>query len=99
MFYVFSVYDRTAETYGPLVQQRNEAVAARSFQAAVCGPGEDGQNILSLHPDDFELRIVGTWDETSGELAPIGPNVVLSARVALRLAEPNPEQVTMKGLV
>lgn len=99
MFFLFSVYDRVAQSYGPIVQQRNEAVAARAFQAAVCGPGDGERNLLSDHPDDFELRVLASFDETTGEVVAIGPNLVLSARVALRLSETvDPEQIPMKGL-
>lgn len=90
MFLLFSVYDRVAEMYHPVMQQRNEAVAARSFQASVIA-GDGQENLLASNADDFELRLVGSFDEATGEIVPIGPSLVLSARVALRLRDGSPE--------
>lgn len=59
--YIYSVYDRLAETYGPLNEFQNDRIAKRSFLEAC--KEVDG---FKQHPTDLEIHRIGTFDDESG---------------------------------
>lgn len=62
--YVVSVKDRAAEVFNRpfFVPHRN--VAVRDFTDEVNRAAADNQ--LNKHPDDFDLYILGTFDDNTG---------------------------------
>jgi len=46
-------------------------IATRSFADEVNRPATD--NVLFAHPEDFELHLIGTFDEESGEVESVRP--------------------------
>lgn len=58
---IYSVYDRLAETYGPLTEQQNDKVAARAFREAC--ENVDG---FKQHAKDLEIHRIGTFNDESG---------------------------------
>ena len=67
-FVLISVFDRASKTYGRVVQVASKGVALRSFTDEVNRAAAD--NDLNRHPDDFDLCIVGSFDDSTGDLAP-----------------------------
>lgn len=57
----YSVYDRLAETYGPLNEMINDNVAVRSFKEAC--KNVDG---FKQHPEDLEIHRIGYFNEDTG---------------------------------
>lgn len=63
--YVVSVKDRAAEIFNRpfFVPHRN--VAVRDFTDEVNRSAPDNQ--LNKHPDDFDLYVLGTFDDNTGQ--------------------------------
>jgi len=64
-----ALYDRATEAYAPVmtVNTRNEAI--RSFRQAV----NDPQTPIHNNPTDYELYVVGQYNDQTGELVPTLP--------------------------
>jgi len=67
-----SLYDRATESYAPVmtVHTRNEAI--RSFRQAV----NDAQTPIHNNPTDYELYQVGSFNDQTGELTAIAPELI-----------------------
>lgn len=63
---MFSVYDKKAEGYKPAFCVQSIGEAERAFGDACMKEGTD----LQLHPEDYQLWLVGNFDEFSGEVTP-----------------------------
>ena len=57
----YAIYDRLAETYGPLNELVNDKVAIRSFREAC-----KMTNGYKQHAEDLEIHRIGTFNEESG---------------------------------
>ena len=58
---VMSVYDRQAQLYGSPYYAVSQGSAIRGFADEI--NRADEQNTLYKHPDDFELVLLGTFDD------------------------------------
>lgn len=56
--------DRKSEQFGPIQLFFNDADAIRSFVDAV--NHEDAQNMLYMHPDDYDYWRIGTYETDDG---------------------------------
>lgn len=65
---LIAVYDRTAESFGPLNNVSNEGVGIRGFMDAINNPQHPSD--LSNHPEDFELFALGEFDASTGVIVP-----------------------------
>lgn len=75
---VYSVFDSKAAVYGTPFFMPNDAMAVRAFTDLVNGP----ENMISTHPEDFSLFVVGDFDDQLAKLAPVTPlNLVTAASV------------------
>ena len=73
---LYSVYDKKADVYSPIMQFDNDVSAVRNFQQA-CAQND---SLLSRYPDDFRLDYVGDFDSKLGILYPINaPKVIVEA--------------------
>jgi len=61
---VVSVFDRASEAFGRPVFVPAKAAAIRSFTDEV--NRDDPANDLRRHPDDFDLYILGEFDDSKG---------------------------------
>lgn len=69
ILHVFSVKDEKAGCFvGGLQLFPNESVALRAFTAAV--NDRNGQNLLSVFPEDSSIFKIGTFDDQSGVFTP-----------------------------
>jgi len=72
---VVSVFDRAAQLYGQPVFVQAPGVAVRSFGDEVNRPGVENQ--MHQHPDDFDLFLLGQFDDESGLfLVDDGPSIL-----------------------
>lgn len=60
---MYSVFDKKTASYGNPYPAKTDGEANRMFAAAVNTP----DIIISLHPADFALYAVGSFDDQSGE--------------------------------
>lgn len=61
---IYSIYDKKAMTYSPVMSFENEVLAVRSFEQFVLA----GNNTVSQYPSDFVLCYLGEMDDTTGAL-------------------------------
>lgn len=89
---VFAVYDSRAEQYGMFFPATNPEVAARMFADAILhGP----ETIMRMHPEDFALKFVGTFDEETGALVGQSPSHVVSASQVQWAMKPDKDQLPL----
>lgn len=90
MRFLYAVFDRKAQSYGPVMSYPHDAVATRDFGTACA----DSNSMLSKYPEDFELRCIGTLDD--GDFCPVTscePHVVVTAAAVKAMNESGPELV------
>lgn len=63
-YLVCSVYDQGTETFVRPVFLRGRGEALRMFEDQVNRP--EAENPMFNHPGDFQLFVLGTWDDESG---------------------------------
>lgn len=71
-FQVLATRDIVANVYGQPMFVPHIGMSIRSF-GDEC-KRKDPNNILSQHPEDFELWHLGTYDDNTGELKPFPHN-------------------------
>lgn len=78
LHYVVSIKDRAAEVFNRpfFVPHRN--VAVRDFTDEVNRSAVDNQ--LNKHPDDFDLYLLGTFDDNTGAFNLDSPVVLVRAK-------------------
>lgn len=70
-FYMVSIRDRAMDSFGPPFCTPQLSGGIRSFTDAV--RRTDPENMMRRHPEDFDLYLVGTFEDSTGELAPLDP--------------------------
>ena len=80
MFVLVAVYDRVAEVFSPVVTERNETSAMRSFGDSL----RSGESSLAAHPDDYDLVLCGRYDETCGRVEVLEHRILCNAGALLR---------------
>lgn len=73
-FVMCSVRDVVSSTYGRPFSAPNRPAAVRSFSVEV---NDERSGMLHTHPADFDLYLVGEFDDDSGLLAVVHPPVLL----------------------
>lgn len=61
---VVTIFDRAAGAYGQPFYSTTPSHAIRSFADAV--QRRDPDNVMNRHPDDFELYVLGKYDDQTG---------------------------------
>lgn len=69
-YLIMTIKDRAVEAYQPIACTRAEGEAIRGFQDAINNP-QNG--ILYNHPDDYDLYLLGTFDDETGEITAHAP--------------------------
>lgn len=64
-----AVYDSASQTFGQPMYVVARGQAVRAFSDEVQRRNPD--NALSLHPEDFELYLLGEFEDTNGALTPV----------------------------
>lgn len=60
---VYTIFDKKAQVYGPLFTAQNDPTAIRQVQMM-----QEGESLLSQHPDDFAVFRIATYDNQTGVL-------------------------------
>lgn len=82
---VVSIRDRVADCFSRPVFTQTEGTAIRSFTDEVNRPAAD--NELGKHPEDFDLYLVGVFDDQDGSFAcEAQPRLLLTAFQAKEVA-------------
>jgi len=81
IFELISLFDKKAEVYSPPMYYTHRAYMNRDLQKLV----SSGQGAYSLHPDDFTVVLVGTFDDRTG-------NVIEGDKVLADLSQFRPVQ-------
>lgn len=97
---VYSVFDSKAAVYGTPFFMPNDAMAVRAFTDLVNGP----ENMISTHPEDFSLFVVGDFDDQLARLAPVTPLNLVTASAVKRvnrfdISTPDKAQALRKELI
>jgi hypothetical protein len=84
---IVSIRDRAADAYGRPAFMATEGVAIRSFSDEVNNKYESNQ--MYAHPDDFDLFLLGTYDDNSGsfDLLDSPKQLCLGKQVKIRDSE------------
>ena len=61
-----ALYDRATEAFAPVMTVHTRGEAIRSFRNEI----KQKDSPLAMHPTDFELHQVGTYDNQTGEIQP-----------------------------
>lgn len=77
----FAVYDKKARTYSRPFFERSHINALRGFRAEV--NRQESTNSLYTHPEDFELHVIGNFNDSTGALTPCQTAVISSAEALL----------------
>lgn len=80
---IFCVKDRATDVFLNIFTEQTANAAIRAFGDAVNSQGSD--NGFNKHPDDFDLYLLGSFDEDSGVIVPESPpSVVVRAKDLVR---------------
>lgn len=82
---VFSVFDRAAMQYGHPFYAINRPVAMRSFVDAFA---EGPTRRMAMHPDDFDLRHIGEFDDEAGTFKATTNETIMTGTEVVRLKLP-----------
>ena len=75
MFKIYTFKDTLAETYSDLNIYKNDMVACRTF-SDMC---RNDKSPLYVHPENYIMYCVGTWDENTGTLVSHEPIEIAKA--------------------
>ncbi len=75
MLKMFAVFDSKAESYGTPMFVSTKGLALRGFADACADPS----SALAMHPADYVLYEVGSYEPNSGKLTDITPAVFVVA--------------------
>jgi hypothetical protein len=76
-YVIVSVYDRAVSAYARPVFVASEGSALRSFDDEVNRKSED--NEIGKHPADYNLSVLGSFDDSIGVLTSHDPRVLVEA--------------------
>lgn len=77
---MFAIRDSAAETFHPPFCARATGQATRDFATQINRADKD--NPLYLHPEDFELYRVGTYNDNTGTIESCAPQIVMRGKDA-----------------
>ena len=82
--FIVSVKDRAADVFNRpfFVPHRN--VAIRDFTDEVNRSAVDNQ--LNKHPDDFDLYLLGEFNDNTGEFVMVSPQVLVRAKDVIQVS-------------
>ena len=84
---IVSILDTAAGAYGRPAYLATEGVAIRQFSDEINRASEDNQ--MYVHPDDFDLFYLGTFDDNTGafDLLASPKQICLGKQVKIRETE------------
>ncbi len=91
---IFTIYDNKAKAYLPPFYLPQRGMAIRTFGDCI----NDKQHQFSIHPEDYTLMMLGTWDDSTAIAIATAPESIgngLEFVVDENEGPPNSEQVEM----
>lgn len=76
IYKVVAIYDVAIESYGQPVFVNAIGAAVRSFGDEI--KRVDQNNAMNKHPQDYQLFLIGSYDDQSGELFSVKPERIAS---------------------
>lgn len=77
IYKVVAIRDRAIDAFGQPVFVANTGGAIRSFGDEIRKPSTpERPNALHDHPDDYDLYLIGTYDDATGELFSMRPEQI-----------------------
>lgn len=80
---IFTVYDTKAQFFGQPFFDQQEASAIRSWSDSV-NDGSNPANQWHNHPEDFQLFLVGEFDNETGKVDSILPQALVMGSSLIR---------------
>lgn len=74
IFKVMAIRDKAIEAFGQPVFVASVGQAVRSFGDEI--KRVDANNGMNKHPEDYDLFLLGTYDDQTGALESVDPEVV-----------------------
>ena len=66
-----ALYDRATEAYAPIMTVHTRGEAIRSFRQEC----QNKESPINRNPSDFELYVLGNYNETTGEIIPFSERI------------------------
>lgn len=82
---ICAVRDRAIDSFGTPIFVSARGEAMRSFVDTVTDP----QSPFYKHPEDYDLYLLGAYDDATGELIPEKPSMLMTAK-EIRAIERDP---------
>lgn len=83
LWQLLAILDKaTGSTVGPIITVRHQIEATRAFLQLCLDP----QTNIGKNPEDFELYLIGTYDDSTMELQPLRPEIIITAQEAIMVA-------------
>lgn len=70
-----ALYDRAVEAHAPVMTVSTKNEALRSFRQAV----NDKTTPINQNPTDYELYVIGTYNDQTGEIKPVDRELLARA--------------------
>lgn len=83
---IFSVLDTKGCFFGQPFYDQREASAVRSFGDAV-NDGSNPNNQWHKHPEDFQLFLIGEFDNETGHITGVVPKALVSGNSLMEYGE------------
>lgn len=77
-YLIFGVFDSAIQSYGRPIFAHTNGQASRSFTDEVNRAADDNQYFK--HPEDFELHLLGSFDDANGALESFVPSCILRGK-------------------
>jgi len=74
IYKICSIRDRAADSFSIPMFFAQTGAAIRAFGDEVKRPAEN--NNLNKHPEDFDLYLIGEFDDQTGEFSPMRPQQI-----------------------
>ena len=91
LWQLLAILDKaTGSTVGPIITVRHQIEATRAFLQLCLDP----QTNIGKNAEDFALYLIGHYDDSTMELQPLHPAIVITAQEAIQVARRAKEEHT-----
>lgn len=87
---LYSLFDRRMREFGAVMTAKNDEAILRGLEDQLKNSG----GMIEKHPKDFDVYVVGEFDDESGEVARLAPKPIANIDVLL-----NPPAVNVPYVV
>lgn len=72
---IYGIFDRAIAAYGRPFFMQTDGQAIRAFH----DDAVSAESVVSKHPEDYSLYIIGIFDDQAGEIEPVSPRCIARA--------------------